>query len=595
MKKTFLNIFKQSWPYMLAFYVGNKVLQAFSIVQSDDIAVKIQYLDRALPLAFANPLPSFGQQALLGGAVGVFIVFFVVQNAKGKKKKMRDGEEHGSAAWGTQEELAPLVDPEFSKNIILSETERIRMTPMPPGMWQRTVNKNILVVGGSGSGKTSSFVKPGLLQYDSHLKGCAVSYVITDPKGSVLLECGKMLSKSHKIKFLDLIEMDKSMKFNPLAYVKSDKDVRKLVTTLMVNTKSEGTGGDSFFEDSASIVLTALISYVCSEAAPEERNLNTVLDMLNAIELRDDPEYKCAVDILMENLEKKHHEQGNPTPFCVKQYRKFQQAGMKTGQSILATVNAHVAPLELPEVQELISRDELGLDTLGDDLNALFIIVSDTDTSMNFIAAILYTLMFDLLCDKAKKYPKGRLPVHVRCILDEFANIGKIPNFQVLVSTIRSREISVCPILQTKSQLKALYDKHAETISGCCDTHLFLGGREESTVKEIADILGRQTLDARSTSENSGRDKSYGQSYQRIGRDLMSKDEIASMPGDRCIVQIKGCRPFYSKKYNLTKHPNYRLLSDSNSKNEFDVEKYLASLGRVKAKKSDIIDVYEIA
>ena len=589
MKKIILNIIKQGWPYVPAFYFANKLVEAFVIIRSDDILVKLQNLKHALPVAFSNPLLSMRRQALIGGLVGIFIVFFIIQNARDKKKKFRDGIEHGSARWGTPEELEALVDPDFSKNIILSETERLRMTSMPKGMWQRACNKNVLVVGGSGSGKTSSFVKPNLMQ-------CHSSYCITDPKGQILQECGKMLQKNgYNIRFLDLIDMDMSMKYNPLAYVKNDKDVRKVVNTLMINTKSEGTGGDSFFEDSASILLTALVSYVCLVAEPEERNLNLVLDMMNAIELRDDPEWKNAVDTLMENLEKRYQKQKKPVPFCVKQYKKFQQAGYKTGQSILATANAHVATLELDEVRELISRDELSLDTLGDEYNALFIIIPDTDCTFNFIAAILYTQMFNLLCDKAKKCPKGRLPIHVRCILDEFANIGKIPNFEILITTIRSREISVAPILQTKSQIKAVYKDHAETVTGNCDSFLFLGGKEESTIKDISEMLGRETLDSRSTSENTGRDKSFGQSFQRIGRELMSKDEIASMDGGKCIVQIKGCRPFLSQKYNLTKHKNYPLLSDSNPKNEFDVKKYLASLGRVKAKKSDIVEVVEVA
>jgi len=578
---------KQGWPYTLAFYFANKLTEAFVIIRSNDIMVKLQNLDKALPVAFANPLPSISQEALLGGFVAVFAVFFIVQNAKAKKKKFREGIEHGSATWGTLEELEPLVDPDFSKNIILSQTERLRMTPMPKGMWQRTCNKNVLVVGGSGSGKTSSFVKPNLMQ-------CHSSYIITDSKGQILQECGKMLQKNgYNIRFLDLIDMGLSMRYNPLAYVKSDKDVRKIVTTLMVNTKSEGTGGDSFFEDSASILLTALVSYVCLEAGPEERNLNTVLDLLNAIELRDDPKWKNAVDLLMEKLEKRYQAQNKAVPFCVKQYRKFQQAGYKTGQSILATVNAHVAPLELDEVRNLISKDELAIDTVGDELTAVFIVTSDTDTSMNFLAAIFYTQMFNLLCEKAKKYPNGRLPVHVRFILDEFAQL-KIPNFEILISVLRSREISVAPILQTKSQLRAVYKDHAETITGNCDSFLFLGGKEESTIKDISEMLGRETIDSRGTSENTGRDKSFGQSFQRIGRELMSKDEIASMDGGKCIVQIKGCRPFFSQKYNLTKHKNYPLLSDSNPKNAFDVKEYLASLGRVRARKSDIVEVIEV-
>ena len=446
----------------------------------------------------------------------------------------------------------------------------------------------MLVVGGSGSGKTSSFVKPNLMQ-------CHSSYICTDPKGSLIKECGSFLKKKgYIIRFLDLIDMDMSMKYNPLAYVKNDKEVRKIVNTLMINTKSEGTGGDSFFEDSAAILLTALVSYVCLEAEPEERNFNLVLDLLNSIELRDDPEFKNAVDTLMEKVEKRHKEQKKLVPFCVKQYKKFQQAGYKTGQSILATANAHVATLELDEVRGLLSKDELALDTLGDKYTALFIITPDTDMTFNFLAAILYTQMFDLLCERAKNCPKGRLPIHVRCILDEFFSLGKIPNFEVLISTIRSREISVAPILQTKSQLKGRYRDHAETITGNCDSFLFLGGKEESTIKDISEMLGRETIDSRGTSENTGRDKSFGQSFQRIGKELLSKDEIASMDGGKCIVQIKGCRPFFSKKYNLTKHEHYHMLSDSNPKNEFDVQKYLKTLGRVQAKKDDLVSVFEV-
>jgi type IV secretion system protein VirD4 len=363
----------------------------------------------------------------------------------------------------------------------------------------------------------------------------------------------------------------------------------------MINTKSEGTGGDAFFEDSAAILLTALVSYVCTETVrPEERNFNLVLDLLGSIELREEPDFKNAVDTLMLQIEERCKEKQQPVPFCVKQYKKFQQAGYKTGQSILATVNAHVATLELDEVRNLLSKDELALDTLGDKLTALYIVTSDTDSTFNFLAAILYTQMFDLLCEKAKNSPKGRLPIHVRCILDEFSNLGKIPNFEVLISTIRSREISVAPILQTKSQLKARYRDHSETVVGNCDSFLFLGGKEESTIKDISEMLGRETIDSRNTSENSGRDKSYGQSFQRMGRELLSKDEIASMDGGKCIVQIKGCRPFFSKKFDLTKHENYKYLSDSNPKNEFDPKKYLKSFGRVQAKKDELVEVFEV-
>lgn len=587
--KTILTLLKKSWLYLLAFYIGNKLVQALMLVNSDDVLVKLQHLERALPVAFRNPLPSFSQEEMLGGVTALFIVAVTIINAKSKKKKMRDGVEHGSAHFGTKEELAPLIDPVFENNIILSETEFLRMTPMPKGLWQKTCNKNVLVVGGSGSGKTSSFVKPNLMQLHS-------SYIITDPKGSILQETGKMLEKNgYKIRFLDLIDMDMSMGYNPLAYAHTDKDVRKLVNTLMLNTKGEGTGGDSFFEDSASILLTALTSYVCMNAREEERNLNTVLDMLNTIELRDDPDFKNGIDILMEGLAKKAKKRRKPVPFCVKQYKKFQQAGYKTGQSILATANAHIATLELDEVRELIRKDGLSLDTVGDSKTALFIVIPDTDTTFNFIAAILYTQMFNLLCDKAKKCKGGKLPVHVRCILDEFANIGKIPNFEILITTIRSREISACIILQTKSQIKAAYKDHAETITGNCDSFLFLGGKEDSTIKDISELLGKETIDSRSTSENTGREKSQGQSYQRMGKELMSKDEVATMDGGKCIVQIKGCHPFLSKKYNLHSHKNYPQLSDSNPKNEFDPKKYLTSIGRVKAKKSDMVRVVTVA
>ena len=588
MIKAFVNILKQIWLYPLAFYLANKVTEAFMLTQGDDIMVRLQNLERTLPVVLSNPLPSMQQETLIGGLVAVFFAFFAIQNAKMKKKKYRDGVEHGSAKWGTPEELAPLVDPDFSKNIILSETERLRMTPMPKGMWQRTCNKNVLVVGGSGSGKTSSFVKPQLLQAHS-------SYICTDPKGSILQECGKFLQKKgYIIRFLDLIDMGMSMKYNPLAYVKNDKDVRTIVNTLMVNTKGEGTGGDSFFEDSAAILLTALVSYVCTQAEPEERNFNLVLDLLNSIELRDDPEFKDAVDTLMADLENRCKAQNKPAPFCVKQYKKFKQAGYKVGQSILATVNAHVATLELDEVRQLLSKDELALDTLGDKYTALFIVVSDTDSTFGFLSAILYAQMFNILCDKAKNSPKGRLKVHVRCILDEFSNF-KIPGFEILVSVLRSREISVAPIVQTKSQLTAKYKDHAETIIGNCDSFLFLGGKEKSTISDISEMLGRETIDSRNTSENKGKDKSFGQSYQRMGRELLSKDEIASMDGGKCIVQIKGCRPFFSRKFNLTKHKNYKYLSDFDPKNEFDVKKYLKTLGRVQAKKSDVIEVFEVA
>lgn len=508
---------------------------------------------------------------------------------KGKNaKKYRKGVEYGSARWGTAEDIKPYIDPVFDNNIPLTQTERLTMNSRPKSP-KYARNKNILVIGGSGSGKTRFFVKPSLMQCTS--KDFPTSYIVTDPKGTLILETGKMLQRfGYRIKALNTINFKKSMKYNPFAYLRSEKDILKLVNTIIANTKGDGEkSGEDFWVKSERLFYCALIGYIHYEAPEEEKNFTTLLDMINASEAReDDPEFQSPVDLMFERLEEK-----DPEHFAVRQYKKFLLSAGKTRSSILISCGARLAPFDIKELRELMETDEMELDTIGDRKTALFVIISDTDDTFNFVVSILYTQLFNLLCDKADDVYGGRLPVHVRCLLDEFANIGQIPKFDKLIATIRSREISASIILQSQSQLKAIYKDNADTIIGNCDTTLFLGGKEKTTLKEMSELLGKETIDLYNTSENRGREKTYGLNYQKLGKELMSQDEIAVMDGGKCILQVRGARPFFSDKFDITKHPRYKFLSDFDKKNEFDIEKYLKRRPEI-IKPDDPFDLYEI-
>ena len=495
-------------------------------------------------------------------------------------KKFRHGMEYGSARWGTPKDVEPYIDPVFENNIILTATERLMMSGRPKKP-KYARNKNVIVIGGSGSGKTRFFVKPNLMQMHS-------SYVVTDPKGTVLVECGKMLVKNgYKVKVLNTINFKKSMKYNPFAYIRSEKDILKLVNTIIANTKGEGEkSAEDFWIKAERLYYTALIGYIYYECVEEEQNFSTLLDMINASETReDDEDFKNAVDLMFEELEGRE-----PEHFAVKQYKKYKLAAGKTAKSILISCGARLAPFDIKELRELTEYDELELDRLGEEKSALFVIISDTDDTFNFLVSIMYTQMFNLLCDKADDVYHGRLPVHVRCLLDEFSNIGQIPKFEKLIATIRSREISACIILQAKSQLKAIYKDHADTVEGNCDTTLFLGGKEKSTLKDMAELLGKETIDYYNTSDTRGTSASYGLSYQKTGKELMSQDEIAVMDGEKCILQVRGVRPFFSNKYDITKHKQYKYLSDYDEKNAFDIEKYLRNRIKFAVKQDTVID-----
>ena len=515
-------------------------------------------------MAFANPLPSLHPLDLLVGlccGAGLRLAVYL----RGKNaKKYRHGMEYGSARWGTQKDIEPFEDPVFANNVILTRTERLMMSNRPPDP-KNARNKNVLVVGGSGSGKTRFWLKPNLLQ-------CHSSYVVTDPKGTIVLECGQaMLKNGYKVKILNTINFKKSMHYNPFSYVHSEKDILKLVTTLMTNTKGEGSGGDPFWEKSERLLLTALIAYLHYEAPVEEQNFATLLEMLNTMQvLEDDEEYQNPVDLLFEDLGKK-----KPNSFAVRQYKFYKLAAGKTAKSILISCGARLAPFDIQELRDLTMYDELQLDTLGDKKTVLFLIMSDTDSTFNFLISMVYTQLFNLLCDKADDVYGGKLPIHVRCLIDECANIGQIPNLEKLVATIRSREISACLVLQAKSQLKAIYKDNADTIIGNMDSQIFLGGSEPGTLKDLSEMLGKETIDAFNTSDTRGNSPSYGTNYSKLGHELLSRDEIAVLDGGKCILQLRGVRPFLSDKYDLTQHPNYKLTSDYNPKNTFDIEKYL--------------------
>ena len=551
-------------PYILLGLVATNFGEAWRLSEGKELGDKIMSMMGTISVAFANPLPSLHPLDLLVGlccGAGLRLAVYL----RGKNaKKYRHGMEYGSARWGTAKDIEPFMAPKFADNIILTKTERLMMSNRPPDP-KNARNKNVLVVGGSGSGKTRFWLKPNLLQ-------CHSSYVVTDPKGSIVVECGNALLKNgYKLKILNTINFKKSMHYNPFAYVHSEKDILKLVTTLMTNTKGEGSGGDPFWEKSERLLLTALIAYLHYEAPVEEQNFATLLEMLNTMQvLEDDEEYQNPVDLLFEELAKK-----KPNSFAGRQYKLYKLAAGKTAKSILISCGARLAPFDIQEVRDVTAYDELQLDTLGDKKTALFLIMSDTDSTFNFLISMVYTQLFNLLCDKADDVYGGKLPIHVRCLIDECANIGQIPNLEKLVATIRSREISACLVLQARSQLKAIYKDNADTIVGNMDSQIFLGGSEPTTLKDLSEMLGKETIDAFNTSDTRGNSPSYGTTFQKMGHELLSRDELAVLDGGKCILQLRGVRPFLSDKYDLTQHPNYKLTSDYDPKNTFDIEKYL--------------------
>jgi type IV secretion system protein VirD4 len=559
-------------PYLLFVYLFGKVGQAFRLAQGIDLSAKLLHIGQGFTAAFSSAAPSFHPLDLLIGIAGAVIIRLVVYSKQKNAKKYRKGMEYGTARWGTPADIKPFIDPVFENNVLLTQTERLMMSNRPKDP-KNARNKNILVIGGSGSGKTRFFAKPNIMQLHS-------SYVITDPKGSLICEVGQLLQRAkYRIKVLNTINFSKSMHYNPFAYLRSEKDILKLVNTIIVNTKGEGAqSAEDFWVKSERLFYSALIGYIFYEAPEEEKNFTTMLDMINASEAKeDDSEFQSPVDLMFARLEEK-----DPEHFAVRQYKKFLLSAGKTRASILVSCGARLAPFDIRELRELMEYDEMELDTLGDRKTALFLIMSDTDSTFNFVIAILQSQLFNLLCDKADDVYGGRLPVHVRCILDEFANIGQIPQFDKLIATIRSREISASIILQSQSQLKAIYRDNADTIVGNCDTMLFLGGKEKTTLKEISEILGKETIDSFNTSENRGKEISHGLNYQKLGKELMTQDEIATMDGGMCILQVRGIRPFFSKKYDITKHPNYKYLSDADKKNAFDVERYIRAQRKKK-------------
>lgn len=568
-------------PYLVLALLFTKASQAWRFAAGYDFASKFLNLTSGFALAFENPLPSLHSQDLLIGFLFGAVLRLVVY-VKGKNaKKYRKGIEYGSARWGNTEDIRPFADPLFRNNVILTKSESLTMSSRPKNP-KHARNKNVLIVGGSGSGKTRFWLKPNLMQ-------CHSSYVVTDPKGSIVVECGKMLLRNgYKIKILNTINFKKSMRYNPFAYIKSEKDILKLVTTLIANTKGEGKAGDDFWVKAETLLYTALIGYIYFEAPENEQNFSTLIEFINASEVReDDEDFQNPVDLMFEALEKK-----DPQHFAVRQYKKYKLAAGKTAKSILISCGARLAPFDIKELRELTAYDELELDTLGDKKTALFIIISDTDDTFNFLVSMAYTQLFNLLCDKADDVYGGRLPIHVRCLIDEAANIGQIPKLEKLMATIRSREISACLVLQAQSQLKALYKDNADTIIGNCDSMIFLGGKEKTTLKDLSETLGKETIDMFNTSDTRGAQRSYGLNYQKLGKELMSMDELAVMDGGKCILQLRGVRPFLSEKYDITKHPQYKYLSDFDKRNTFDIEKYLST--KLKPKPDEVYDVYEI-
>ena len=568
---------KQNIPYLAFFYIGNIFSHHVRAYIGGDIIDKI--FQGILELNTMSFLPSIHPTDIIMGVVVAVLIKFIVYTKGKNAKKFRQGKEYGSARWGMKKDIEPYMDEKFQNNILFTQTERLTMNGRPANP-KYARNKNVLVIGGSGSGKTRFYVKPNLMQMHS-------SYCVTDPKGTIVLECGKMLEDNgYEIKILNTINFKKSMKYNPFAYIRSEKDILKLVQTIIANTKGEGEkAGEDFWVKAEKLYYTALIGYIFYEAPREEKNFATLLDMIDASEVREDDEtYMNPIDRLFEALEKKE-----PTHFAVKQYKKYKLAAGKTAKSILISCGARLAPFDIQELRDLMKEDELELDTLGDRKTALFVIISDTDDTFNFVVSIMYSQLFNLLCDKADDVYGGRLPVHVRCLLDEFANIGLIPKFEKLIATIRSREISASIILQAQSQLKAIYKNNADTIVGNCDSTLFLGGKEQTTLKELSEILGKETIDLYNTSETRSNQKSFGLNYQKTGKELMSQDEITVMDGSKCIFQLRGVRPFLSDKYDITKHKNYRLLEDYDKKNLFDIESYMKRKGKAKLNRETVI------
>ena len=590
-------------PYLFFVYLFDKLCQAVRLAPGLDTSEKLLHIGQGFQTAFASSAPSLHVLDICVGIFGAILVRLAVYVKSKNAKKYRKGIEYGSARWGSADDIRPYIDPVFENNVLLTQTERLMMNSRPKQP-KYARNKNVLVVGGSGSGKTRFFVKPNLMQMHS-------SYLVSDPKGTLLLECGKLLERGspklgedgkpvrkngkiiyepYRIKVLNTINFKKSMKYNPFAYLRDEKDILKLVNTLIANTKGSGEkSGEDFWVKAERLLYCALIGYIHYEAPDAERNFTTLLEMINASEAReDDSEFQSPVDLMFERLEEK-----DPEHFAVRQYKKFLLSAGKTRSSILISCGARLAPFDIRELRELMETDEMELDTLGDRKTALFVIISDTDDTFNFVVSILYTQLFNLLCDKADDVYGGRLPVHVRCLLDEFANIGQIPKFEKLIATIRSREISASIILQSQSQLKAIYKDNADTIVGNCDTTLFLGGKEKTTLKEMSEILGKETIDSFNTSETRGRELSHGLNYQKLGKQLMSEDEIAVMDGGKCILQLRGVRPFFSEKYDITKHPKYKYLSDFDKKNAFDMEKHLRRRPAI-VKPDEVFDYYEV-
>ena len=589
-------------PYFILGLYASKLGEAYRLAAGTTFADKLTHLMDGFAAAFSSPLPSFHPvDLLIGLCCGAGLRLAVYVKSK-NAKKFRKNSEYGSARWGTHDDIAPYIDPVFQNNVILTQTERLTMSSRPKDP-KTARNKNVLIIGGSGSGKTRFWLKPNLMQMHS-------SYVVTDPKGTILVECGKMLQRGtpkigkdgkpvrdkhgkivyegYRIKVLNTINFKKSMHYNPFSYIHSEKDILKLVTTLIANTKGEGKAGDDFWVKAETLLYTALIGYIHYEAPVEEQNFSTLIEFINAMEVReDDEEFKNPVDLMFDALEAE-----KPNHFAVRQYKKYKLAAGKTAKSILISCGARLAVFDIAELREVTAYDELELDTLGDRKTALFLIMSDTDDSFNFLISMCYTQLFNLLCEKADDVYGGRLPVHVRCLIDECANIGQIPKLEKLVATIRSREISACLVLQAQSQLKAIYKDNADTIIGNMDCSIFLGGKEPTTLKELAAVLGKETIDTYNTGENRGRETSHSLNYQKLGKDLMSQDELAVMDGGKCILQLRGVRPFLSDKYDITKHPNYRYTADADSKNAFDIEQFLST--RLKAKSNEVYDVYEV-
>ena len=568
-------------PYVLIGLACTNLGEAWRMAEGGDASEKLLSLIGTIPAAFGNPLPSFNALDLCVGLVCGLLLRLAVYLRSKNAKKYRHNVEYGAARFGTAEDIRPYIDPKFQNNIILTQTERLTMDSRPKNA-KTARNKNVLIVGGSGSGKTRFFIKPNLMQLHS-------SYVVTDPKGQLVLETGRLLERAgYKISVLNTINFKKSMHYNPFSYIHSEKDILKLVTCLIANTTGSGQKGDEFWTNAEKLLYMALIGYIHYEAPEEEQNFGTMLEMLNSMEVReDDEEFKNPVDCLFDELKAK-----DPGHFALRQYAKYKLAAGKTAKSILVSCGARLAPFDIAELREITSRDELALDTLGDRKTALFLIMSDTDSTFNFLISMVYTQLFNLLCEKADDVYGGRLPVHVRCLIDECANIGQIPNLEKLMATIRSREISACLVLQAQSQLKALYKDNADTIIGNCDSRLFLGGSEPGTLKELSQSLGKETIDTYNTGESRGRETSHSLNYQKLGRELMSVDDLATLDGGKCILQLRGLRPFLSDKYDITKHPNYKYLSDADPKNTFDVEKYMSR--RLKLKADEEYDVYEI-